>query len=361
MRRSGEPNIGVLGAAGFVGRELLRQLEARETRVTAIVRGNPELSVDGDFHDATTASALPPNSFDLVINLAYPTSGAPFEQAAQNRTITETVLNLLSDGGRLIQVSSLAVFGITLDYPVRVGPAPEMRDIPYVESKIVAERRFTEQQAARSLSLDIVRLGNVWGYASGTWALPVVQRLLTGRAVGVAGAAAYSNTTDVANAASYLTHLLGRQNPRVGTRYHHLAEFSSTAWPEWIDPIAEHMGVVPVYVGASSLSARSSAREEVAEMLAQAGIRNVYTRLATERISGSWVRSFVRLIPPPLRARLRSELVFAKQPALDRAEQIILTILAGETEFRSSIDSDWAPTVGRQESLERVLNWLDQG
>ena len=47
-----DERLAVIGAAGYVGQELLRQLERVRIKATAVVRGQPELSVAGDFHDA---------------------------------------------------------------------------------------------------------------------------------------------------------------------------------------------------------------------------------------------------------------------------------------------------------------------
>src|ERR1700733_8897496 len=126
MHSASSPSIAVVGAAGFVGRALLGQLEKRGIRATAVVRGAPELSVDGDFHVAhSQSSASTSEGFDIVINLAYPTSGPGYEHPAQNLEIARTVEGLVKDGGRLIQVSTLAVFGMALDRPISAGPVAE--------------------------------------------------------------------------------------------------------------------------------------------------------------------------------------------------------------------------------------------
>ena len=178
-------SIAILGAAGFVGRHLLDQLEAAGVRVTAVVRGFPELAVEGDYHAVLSPDeARAGGPYDVVINLAYPTAGSPFEQPILNAAILESVDELVADGGHVVHASTLAVFGTRLERPIRVAPVEAVRDRPYVESKIEAELALTDAQERRGLAVDIVRLGNIWGAASGTWALPIVQRLITGRPVG---------------------------------------------------------------------------------------------------------------------------------------------------------------------------------
>src|SRR4051794_11232814 len=110
---SAPPSVAVVGAAGFVGRVLLRRLQEEGVRVTAVVRGPAELAGESDFHDARSpAEAAGAGGFDTVVNLAYPNSGPPIEYPAQNKAIIETVTSLVREGGRLIHVSTLAVFGL---------------------------------------------------------------------------------------------------------------------------------------------------------------------------------------------------------------------------------------------------------
>jgi nucleoside-diphosphate-sugar epimerase len=355
------PSVAVVGAAGLVGRALLRHLEELEIRATAIVRGPPELAVDGDFHAISSAPAeVARDGFDVVINLAYPTSGQGYEYPGQDREIARTVETLSRNGARLIHVSTLAVFGLALDRPVKLGPVAVARDNAYVESKISAEQSFIEQQADRGLSLDVVRLGNVWGHASGTWTLPIVHRLITGRFVGVAGMPSYSNTTDVANVAAYLAFLVQAGECRAGVRFHHLAEFSGVTWPEWIEPIAAAIGVEPVYAERSVLETPASGVQEISAALAPLKPRSLYRTLSAERVMGSRARSLVRQFPAPIRARLKSDgLIFAADPQHSREEQTFLAIMAGTQEFESRAHPDWTTCLTKAQSLERVLRWVE--
>ncbi len=364
MHNASEQRVAVVGAAGLVGRALLRQFQELGIRVTAVVRGLPELSVDGDFHAAISQqAAVVDGGFDIVINLAYPTDASPtYTQPHQNADIARTVQSLLRDGGRLIQVSTLAVFGMALDRPVSADAVMEIRDEAYVEAKIAAELIFIKQQAARGLSLDIVRLGNVWGYASGTWAVPIVQRLVAGRPVGIVGAAGHSNTTDVANAASYLAFLATTGDSGPGVHYHHVAEFSGVSWNDWIQPIADEIGVKPVYADISALDVPASKFGEIVEVFTPLKPQDVYLRLSDGRATGSWTRSAIRQLPTPVRSRLKGDsLVFAADPEYKRAEQTFLAIMAGGQEFRSVVDPRWKPTLTREQSLDGVLLWLRRG
>lgn len=343
-------SVAVVGATGFVGRELLKRLQAEDVPVSAVVRGAPELVAGNGFH-AVHLPEAGDRRFRTVVNLAYPTSGPPFTYPEQNAAMLRTVDGLLEDGGHLVHVSTQAVFGALLDRPVEPGPVRRRRDDPYVEAKIDAEVHFCDHQPKRGWSVDIVRLGNVWGRGSGSWGVPLVQRLLTGRPVGVHGREGFSNTTDIANTTSYLSHLIHRDDVSPGIRYHHVAEFSSVPWREWVLATAEAMGVSPVYAQAKSLSPPRP--------LDAVSIRGVYRALAERPVSGSWVRSGLRLLPDDLRTRLKGAGGGPAQAVpMDHTERMYVAIMATAQEFVSVVDDGWAPVVTREESLSRYLSWV---
>ena len=354
--------VAVLGATGFVGRQFLLSLEEASIQASVVCRGAPELSLGGTSHVAIPIQSLDgADRFDVVANLAYPTDGSPLSYPNQNQQIFSTVQRLLKQRGHLIQVSTQAVFGLALDRPIELGPVAKHRDEPYVEAKIEAEKYFEQLDHLSRATLDVVRLGNVWGAASPTWTVPLIQRLLTGRPVGVRGVAGFSNTTDVANAASYLTHLLQSERP-AGVHYHHLAEFSTIPWSHWIDALAGELGVEPVCVDPEYQPADHSAREELAVTFAPVAPRNLYRTLARKRSMGSWARSALRLLPDSLLSRLKGPaLVFAAPPDLAREERILLAVMTAKQEFKTRALPSWNPPVGKDESLDRVLNWLRAG
>src|SRR5262245_43771508 len=345
-----QSSIAIVGAAGYVGRQLLKDMERAGLRATAIVRGVPELTVGGTFHKAVRLPTTGRDRFDVVINLAYPTAGSPITFPEQNRRIVSTVDHLLAERGRLIHVSTQAVFGLAIDRRVRVGPVAPQRDEPYVEAKIDAEVRFERMQRARGLGVDIVRLGNVWGAASGSWALPIVQRLITGRPVGLRGVNGFSNATDVANASSYLVHVLSSDAPP-GVRYHHVAEFSAVPWERWIAGVAQELGVEPVHAGRESMAAP-----------VQISPMGVYRALAGGRVSGSYVRTILRALPRPVFAALKGpDLVFAGAKPVGNTDRSFLAVVSATQEFRSHVLPGWNPAISETQSMQRVIEWLRVG
>ena len=359
MASAGAKRIAVIGAAGFLGRALMRRLEELRLPATAVVRGPAELALDGEYHQSiapTEAGSV--EDFDVVVNLAYPASGPTYEYPAKNAAILDTVRALVGSGGLVIHASTLAVFGLALERRPSLGPVQKVRDDPYVEAKIDAEGLLEKLQGEQGLSLEVVRLGNIWGPASGAWAQPLVQRLLTGRPVAVAGTAGYSNTTDVGNAADYVAFLILNGGADAGVRYHHLAEFSHVRWADWGKPIAERLGVELVYAEDSVLEGPQTGFEQVARQLHPLRPRSLYRELALEPTAGSWVRSVLRALPERARERLKPAGYFARELRPDRNERTFLSIMAGRREFQSEADPRWSPPVDAESSLELVIDWV---
>jgi nucleoside-diphosphate-sugar epimerase len=256
----------------------------------------------------------------------------------------------------------MSVFGLGLErLTSALDSAPRARDHAYVESKVDGEYRAQHVSKQLGLELEIVRLGNVWGRASSTWSLPIVQKLLSGRRVAVEGTPGYSNTTDVMNAASYLAHLAtsdGAGSDRVG--YHHLAEFADVTWLEWITPVADHLGVTPVLGSRADSELPASTKDEVRHALEPIAPREMYRRFSTEKTAGSWTRTLIRGLPPSARRKLRRpDIVVAPQDEIDPYERLYLHIVSGERRFESRVRDDWRPPVTKAESLTRVLGWID--
>lgn len=359
MPESSANRIAVIGAAGFLGRVLLRQLRESGIAVTAVARGPRELVQDGTFHrvDSPDEAALA-GGYEVVVNLAFPGGGKSYEDPRRNGELASLAEALLREGGHLIHASSVAVFGFRLDHPIVTTEVRRRRDEPYVESKITAEHLFAQIQARREGQLDIVRFGNIWGSASASYALPIVQRLVAGRPVGVQNHPQYSNVTDVHNAASYLMYLISCSESLPGITYRHLAEFSDVRWPDWIRPVADALGVDPVEVPASVL-ALPHGFAELSEVTAPLNPRAVYKKLSDERIAGSVIRATVRAIPSRLRGRLRAPTaVHAGPVSYQRADRTFLGILAAEQQFRSADLGSWSPPYDQATSTARVLEWL---
>jgi nucleoside-diphosphate-sugar epimerase len=331
-------------------------------RATVITRGASSLAVNPAEHDICDAAQAGSRQFDVVLNLAYPNSGPPYSYPIQNQRIFKLVDSLLRNGSRLIHVSTQAVFGLALDRSVKAGHVAKVRDDAYVEAKIEAEHYFQRLATQKRASLDIVRLGNVWGRSSGAWALPIIQRLAAGRAVGIEGRPGYSNTTDVANAAAYLVHVVRNCGPQTSNaRFHHVAEFASVPWKAWIHPLARKLDVDPVYAAPEQLEAHSGLRGEFRAAISPVMPRRMYQQLAGARTSGSWLRGMLRALPSAAFEKLKGEEKRrARYERLLTPEQGFLSVVAARQVFSPVVDPNWTPPLTQEMSLNRVLKWLEE-
>lgn len=359
MSINADSGVAVIGAAGFLGRELLRHTADLGLHATAVVRGGPELLADIAPEVVLTSETT--RQFDTVINLAYPTSGHPKAYARMTQDIVDRAVSMVKPDGRIIHVSTLAVFGGAVDLPVVLGPAPQGRDTPYVDSKRQAEGGLVERQQRGDFALDIVRLGNLVGPASPGWGAGLVARLAVGRPAAVTGAPGWSNATDVRNVASYLTHLHLSPPPRSAARYHHVAEFFQASWLSWLEPLAGCLGVPVVYAPLRDTELPFGLRAEMGEILGSSKPRKLYAAAAEETVAGSLVRSVMGRLPESMFRRAKGPEVIS--PALrpvSRDEQRFLRIIAGLHQFPLGVEDGWAPAVSHQESVRDMLTWLER-
>ena len=211
----------------------------------------------------TAEDAILRKPFDIVVNLAYPTSGSIYDYPRQNRELCSSIRRLASDDGLVVQVSTQAVFGMALEYPQTAGPLPTRRDFLYVESKIELEESLIESLG--SPKLHVVRLGNVWGPGSAAWTGAIAQRLLFGEPVAVYGNDGFCNITDVANLVSYVSFLAKREPKTKRAEFHHLAELGDLRWSYWVMRISDQLGVCPTYAPRPGYS--TSGKDEIRGIL----------------------------------------------------------------------------------------------
>jgi nucleoside-diphosphate-sugar epimerase len=349
--------IAIIGAAGYVGMELARQLHGADYEVNAIVRENGRLLLaNSGFNLITPANLDRVGQVDVVVNLAYPTSGALQHYPARNQEILDNIKSLMGPNSRLIHVSTQAVFGFGMDRPVVVGPVKMVRDYAYIEAKIELEnlilRDFEKQ------SVQIVRLGNVWGPGSGAWTVPLVNKILFGEPVGVQGLDGYCNATDVANVASYLAHLISTDDLS-GVNFYHLAEMSGYRWSNWIKRIEKTLrqhAIYEPYLPSYTANLMHDIQKAVIPIMPGP----FYRKLVWGRFSGSLLRSLVRTLGDKHFTRIKNKSAKSLPTGytLGAADEMFLTILSASTKFETSVLKGWTPVVDFDESWSRVENWM---
>src|SRR6185437_4105707 len=77
--------------------------------------------------------------FRVVVNLAFPSSYSRKKNFNSNKKIVILIKKLSDENTVIIHASTIAVFGIGLDYPIIAGKIAFRRDHHYTEVKIDIE------------------------------------------------------------------------------------------------------------------------------------------------------------------------------------------------------------------------------
>jgi nucleoside-diphosphate-sugar epimerase len=293
-----------------------------------------------------------------VLNLAYVQDARVEDLYRQNRELIDAVVETAVKSGaeRVVHTSTVAVFG----YAERLSPRPgsvRWRPVdPYVETKILAERRLTQKLGAARKQLAIVRLGNVIGPGSPIWVAGLAQRILEDKPVGYEDRDGLSNATYAENVADYLALLLdlpARALEAFGT-YHHLAEFSGRRWSEVLEPITAAMGARGglTRAAASSSTARAGLTLGTLRGWAREGPAGGYLRAAFG-VAGQW--SWARKLAAQGRNPVQD--VTRALPAA-APDEGFLQIMSASREFRTHVVAEWQPKVEFEEACRAIGEWV---
>ncbi|WP_259067297.1 NAD-dependent epimerase/dehydratase family protein [Mucilaginibacter sp. X4EP1] len=349
----------IIGAAGYVGMELVTQLQplSGQYDLYAFTRDNGSFLLEGKKITHLTASDVAAHApFDVIVNLAYPTTAKPTSFPEVNKGILKTIRSLAGSGSKIIHVSTQAVFGFGMDKEVTAGFLKNRRDFPYIEAKLSMENSIKNEFPENDLL--IIRLGNVWGPGSGTWTGALANKLLFGQYVATEGKDGYSNITDVKNVASYIIHLIQKDNLK-GKHIYHLAEFSDVRWSRIIKLMATELNVEPVYARVST-NYPLTLKDDVTKVLKFPSVGNVYRELVWGRISGSYLRSLIRFLGASKFQKIKKTETrpLPETQVLSKGELTHLDVLSSDKQFKSILEEDWKPAVDFEQSWQIVKNWM---
>lgn len=355
--RNNLKRVAIIGAAGYVGLELARLLHNVNFEVIGVTRENGKFLLrDSGLNIVAPQDIRSVGTVDVVVNLAYPSSGPPQHYPTKNREILDQINTIMAPASRLIHVSTQAVFGYGLDRPMITGPVKMVPDYAYIEAKVELENLLIRQFPSHSIQ--IVRLGNVWGPGSGAWTVPLVNKVLFGEPVGVEGVDGYCNATDVANTASYLSFLIYADELR-GHHFYHLAEMSAYHWSSWIERIETALGQESVRLPNLPIDP-PNLKSEIREALSPVMPGPLYRNLVWGRVSGSRLRGLLRGLGDQRFEKIKKHSAKTLTPGytLAPAEKTFLHIMGCQKQFETSVLGQWHPPVDFEQSWSRVESWM---
>jgi len=186
-----EAKILITGAAGFLGRQVLRRLVVREgptlrclvrpgadpatleRAVADLPRRREVEQVPASFND-TAALGRALQGIETVYHVAASKSGGFAAQVANTVVGTDNLMRAALDTrpSRFVLVSSFSVYGVnglprdaTVDESTPLEPHPERRD-PYVFAKLRQEQLAWDYHREHGIPLVVVRPGVIYGPGS---------------------------------------------------------------------------------------------------------------------------------------------------------------------------------------------------
>jgi nucleoside-diphosphate-sugar epimerase len=284
----------VLGANGFIGREVVQALASTDwARPVRGVRAAPTAANDTIEHrlvDATQVDSLHA-AMQGVVGVVNCVAGDAAE-IVRNATALFDSAKGLTPSPRIIYLSTMSVYGSAVGM-MDEGASTRGDLGPYSEAKVAAER-----VAASYPQSVIFRPGCVFGPGSDQWSVRIARLLLAHR-LGDLGAAGDGccNLVHVADVA--LAILRALEDPRVDGNVFNLATPTPPTWNEFLIKYAIALRAVPV----SRISRRQLRIEgkilapplKIAEILAR------ICKVDTHRIPPPIPPSLIRLMGQDIR------------------------------------------------------------
>ena len=241
----------VTGATGFVGRELVDQLDAAGHSVVGLLLPAEETSlsctvVRGDITDPDSLRGLL-DGCDAVVHLASAVGyGQRWDTCrALNIDGTEHVAAEAIRAGvrRFVHMSSVSVYGRRPDVVLHEAvPMVPIGD-PYGDTKIAAERVVRRRAAAGELDLTIVRPTVIYGPGDRLFLPKIVENLRSGRARIVGSGRNTVDLVHVADVAAFLVSAL--EDDRAIGRTCNLNNPDNPTWSELLELVADALHTEP--------------------------------------------------------------------------------------------------------------------
>jgi len=289
--------------------------------------------------------------FDVVVNLAYPSSFSRKKNFQSNKDIVSFIKKISGKETVIIHASTIAVFGTSLDYPIKRTSISFRRDHPYTEVKIHMENLL--QQEMNNTVLHIIRLGNVWGPGSPSWLNSVADRLVYNEPILEKAKEAPSNIAYIANVCDFIHCLSFDKKQKAGIHFHHFADFGAIKWGEILDRIGLFLGEKPVYMPFQVVF-YSTFLQEIKQIIAPIIPKSIFYKMLDMRRLSSFAKSIVDMVPAKSRMALKAYPVVR---IVSRDTKDI--VFSNRILFEHHLDSDWQSKYSFEEALAEVRSSLE--
>jgi nucleoside-diphosphate-sugar epimerase len=345
--------IAIIGGLGYLGLHLVEYLKPSGHHITVFARKN--IQVLADENESLSIAEFGQidrfEKFDVVINLAYPSSYSRKRNFKSNEEIVTVIKKLSRADTTIIHTSTLAVFGIPLDHKIESVDIPNRRDMPYIEVKLHMENLLKKQ--LRRYNLHIIRLGNVWGPGAATWLRFMADKLVFNLPIPDKAVEAPSNITYILNVCDFLQYLINKDHPDNRTHFHHFAEFAEITWGRVLERIGEFLDERPVYKPFQLVYFKSFSHEFNTLF---SGIKPsaLFYKMLEMRTFSSYAKTLVDIIPARHRnawKKFETNKVVSK----DTAD----IVLSNTVLFDHKLDGEtWQPKFNFEEALHQVRSYL---
>jgi nucleoside-diphosphate-sugar epimerase len=240
----------VYGPTSYIGECFIRECLRRGWEVVAKVRNPVKWEIIG-FNEIKSKNLITEldkiKKVDAAINFAYVQDSPWHLVHRKTRALISSYLHdaLHLSADKIIEISSLAVFGI----PLKMDPIPAPLKMQYgnlyMEQKLIAERTLLFEMQTKKAIPVIIRLGNVIGPNAKSWTSNLAKLIILQMPLGNG----ISNSTYINNIINYICHIITTEKNylRAFGPIHHIAEFSDYSWKDIVDKLGERLDLEPRY------------------------------------------------------------------------------------------------------------------
>jgi 2-alkyl-3-oxoalkanoate reductase len=281
--------IFVTGAAGFIGRHLVRELDRTGSKIRALVRRPPQPAVEGAAEVLLGDVTRPETYAQGLAGVRAVIHTARTKEMVHDVAATSALYELSGQAGvqKFIQLSSIAVYGfppagvITEDTAVVEGPNNYSRAKAQIEVALQADARVPETA--------ILRLGCVYGPGNGWWTMGLLNLMRHGRFIAVDGGAGTANLVYIDDVTALVSRLIERPHP--GVNLVNVTDGAPVSWRRYLSGLEEILGRSAT-VSMTASEARLYGRKWAHPSLAQRTMHKLRGRNFVLPLDDSGIASF---------------------------------------------------------------------